>query len=140
MRIGIQIALAGAVATHRVGKGCDGLRVARGTAAAVVGRAVLNAVTVNVHVDELAVFALQIDDVVVLHVVAAVVEVCRIPQQHMLDNHVEVMGQTLGLGSCGLCRWAREQSYFLNHPGCCGSHRREYCGIVVGLERCRRSF
>lgn len=75
MGIGVEIALAGAVAAEGVSKGRDGLGVARGAAATVVGWAVLDAVAVDVHVDQLAVFALQVDDVVVADVVAAVAKV-----------------------------------------------------------------
>lgn len=70
--VGVEILLRRAVRLENPLERGDGLGITRRTAAAVVGGAALDAVAVNVHVDELAVLALEVDDVVVLDVVAAV--------------------------------------------------------------------
>lgn len=75
MSIGVKIPLPGPVAAQQIGKRRDGLGVRGSAAAAVVGRAVLDAIAVNVHVGEGASPALDVDDLVGLEVVGAVVEV-----------------------------------------------------------------
>jgi hypothetical protein len=72
--VGVEVADALVVARDRVGEGGDALRVVAVAAAAVVGGTALGTVAVDVHVDEVAARALQVDDLVVCHVVAAVGE------------------------------------------------------------------
>lgn len=76
MNIGVKVPLASAVALYDPLKGRRRLCVPGAAAAAVVGRAPLDAVAVNIHVYQLAILALEVDDVVVGDVVAAVVGVC----------------------------------------------------------------
>ena len=76
VNIGIEVTLALAVAADSVLERSLRLGVARASASAVVGRAALDTVTVDVHVDELAVLALKIDDIVIVAVVTTVGECC----------------------------------------------------------------
>jgi hypothetical protein len=70
--VGIQVLLASSVGLEDILERGDGLRIAGGAAATVVGRAVLDTVAVDVQVDERARLALEVDDVVVGLVVATV--------------------------------------------------------------------
>lgn len=72
--VSIQVTNTLAVATDDVLERSLRLSIARATAAAVVSLAALNAVAVNVHVDKFAIGSLEVDDVVVVLVVAAVGE------------------------------------------------------------------
>ena len=72
MDVGVQVGDSAVVGPDRVGEGGDALRVVRVAAPAVVGGAALRAVAVYVHVGELAGGALDVEDVGVGQVVAAV--------------------------------------------------------------------
>lgn len=76
VNIGIEILLAGAVAADGAGERGLALGVGGLAAAAIVGSTALDAVAVNVHVCELAILALEVDDLVVGRVVTTVREGC----------------------------------------------------------------
>lgn len=76
MYIRVEVPRVGAVAAQDIGKGRHGLHIGGGAAAAVVGGAELDAVAVNVHVGEVSLFALDVEDLVFFEAVAAVVKIC----------------------------------------------------------------
>lgn len=76
MDVGVEIPLAGTVAADGASKGGLALGIGGLATATVVGRTSLDTIAINVHVGELAVLALKVDDIVVGRVVAAVREGC----------------------------------------------------------------
>lgn len=70
--IGVKIPLAGAVASDSIRESGDILGITRIAAAAVISRATLDTITVDVHVGKSAVGALEVDDTIVGEMVTAV--------------------------------------------------------------------
>lgn len=70
--IGVKIPLAGAIASDSISESGDILGITRVAAAAIISRATLDTITVDVHVGESAVGALKVDDTIIGKVITAV--------------------------------------------------------------------
>lgn len=78
VNIGVQVTLALTVAADSVLERSLRLGVARASASAIISGTALDTIAVNIHVDELAVLALKIDDIVIVAMVATVRECCHL--------------------------------------------------------------
>lgn len=74
---GVQVVDALVVTLDDVLEGCNVLGSAVTVAAAIVSRSAAITIAVDVHVDKLTAWAFQVDDIVVILVVAAVIVVCN---------------------------------------------------------------
>lgn len=70
--IGVKIPLAGAIASDSIGESGDILSITRVAAAAIISRAALDTITVDVHVGKSAVGALKVDDTIIGKMVTTV--------------------------------------------------------------------
>lgn len=70
--IGVKILLAGAIASDSIGESGDILGITRVATAAIISRAALDTITINVHVGKSAVGALEVDDAIIGKVVTTV--------------------------------------------------------------------